>query len=59
LFLYENEDGGYWNRLDLEYSYADDILLSAEWNQYGGDEYGVFGQFANLSNFQLGIKYIF
>jgi len=59
LFLYENEDGGYWNRLDLEYSYADDILLSAEWNQYGGDEYGVFGQFANMSNFQLGIKYIF
>ena len=59
LFLYENEDGGYWNRLDLEYSYADDILLSAEWNQYGGDEYGVFGQFENMSNFQLGIKYIF
>ena len=57
--LFEQEDGGYWNRLDLEYSYADDILLSAEWNQYGGDEYGVFGQFAHLSNFQLGIKYIF
>ena len=59
LFLYEQEDGGYWNRLDLEYSYADDILISAEWNQYGGDEYGVFGQFADMSNFQLGIKYIF
>ena len=59
LFLYEQEDGGYWNRLDLEYSYADDILLTAEWNQYGGDEYGVFGQFADQSNFQVGIKYIF
>ena len=59
LFLYEQEDGGYWNKLDLEYSYADDILLSAEWNQYGGDEFGVFGQFADMSNFQLGIKYIF
>lgn len=59
LFLYEQEDGGFWNRLDLEYSYADDILISAEWNQYGGDEYGVFGQFADMSNFQLGIKYIF
>ncbi|WP_309496417.1 hypothetical protein [Sulfurovum sp.] len=59
LFLYEQEDGGYWNRLDLEYSYADDILFSAEWNQYGGDEYGVFGQFANLSNFQLGVTYLF
>ena len=59
LFLYEQENGGYWNRLDLEYSYADDILLTAEWNQYGGDEYGVFGQFADQSNFQVGIKYIF
>lgn len=59
LFLYEQEDGGYWNRLDLEYSYADDILLTAEWNKYGGDEYGVFGQFEDQSNFQVGIKYIF
>ncbi len=59
IFLYEAEDGGYWNRLDVEYSYADDILLTAEWNKYGGDEYGVFGQFADMSNFQVGAKYIF
>ena len=59
LFLYEQEDGGYWNRLDLEYSYADDILLTAEWNKYGGDENGVFGQFEDMSNLQVGIKYIF
>jgi hypothetical protein len=59
LFLYEQEDGGYWNRLDLEYSYADDILLTAEWNKYGGDENGVFGQFGDMSNLQVGVKYIF
>lgn len=59
LFLYEQEDGGYWNRLDIEYSYADDILLTAEWNKYGGDKNGVFGQFEELSNIQIGAKYIF
>ncbi|CAA6810065.1 MAG: Unknown protein [uncultured Sulfurovum sp.] len=59
LFLYEQEDGGYWNRLDLEYSYADDILLTAEWNKYGGDKNGVFGQFEEMSNIQIGAKYIF
>jgi hypothetical protein len=59
IFLYEKEAGGYWNRLDLEYSYADDILLTAEWNKYGGDEFGVFGQFEKMSNVQVGVKYIF
>jgi hypothetical protein len=59
LFLYEQEDGGYWNRLDLEYSYADDILLTAELNVYGGDRNAVFGQFEDMSNLQVGIKYIF
>lgn len=59
LFLYEQEDGGYWNRLDLEYSYTDDILLTAEWNKYGGDKNGVFGQFEEMSNVQIGAKYIF
>ena len=59
LFLYEQEDGGYWNRLDLEYSYTDDIMLTAEWNKYGGDTNGVFGQFEDMSNVQVGLKYIF
>jgi len=59
LFLYEQEDGGFWNRLDLEYSYADNILLSAEWNQYGGDKNAIFGQFEDQSNFQVGVKYLF
>ena len=59
LFLLEQEDGGYWNRLDFEYSYSDNTLLTAEWNKYGGDKYGVFGQFASMSNIQVGAKYIF
>ncbi|MEY3002228.1 MAG: hypothetical protein RLZZ428_603, partial [Pseudomonadota bacterium] len=59
LFLYENDNGGYWDRFDLEYSYSDDITLSAAYNFYGGDRNGVFGQFQDMSNVQVGIKYIF
>ncbi len=59
LFLLENEDGGYWNRLDFEYSWSDSTILSAAWNQYGGDEYGVFGQFEDMSNVQGSVKFIF
>jgi len=59
LFLLEDDQGGYWNRFDLEYSYSDDTILSAEWNKYGGDRFGVFGQFEDMSNIQVGAKYIF
>ena len=59
IVLLENENGGYWDRLDFEYSYSDDIVLTGALNQYGGDKYGVFGQFVNSSNVQLGFKYIF
>ncbi|CAA6801521.1 MAG: Unknown protein [uncultured Sulfurovum sp.] len=59
LFLLENDEGGYWNRFDLEYSYSDNTILSAEWNKYGGDRFGVFGQFEDMSNIQVGAKYIF
>lgn len=59
LFLLENEDGGFWNRFDFEYTWSDDILLSAAWNQYGGDKYGVFGQFEDMSNVQGSVKFIF
>ncbi len=59
IFLLENENLGWWNRLDLEYSWSDDILFSAAWNQYGGDKNGVFGQFEDMSNVQVGVKYIF
>ncbi len=59
IFLYENEDGGMWNRFDLEYSWSDEIILTAEYNYYGGDDNAVFGQFVEQSNAQLGFKYIF
>ncbi len=59
IVLLENDNGGYWDRLDFEYSYSDDIVLTGALNLYGGDDFGVFGQMANSSNMQLGFKYIF
>jgi len=57
--LLEGEDSGIWNRLDAEYTYSDEILLTAEYNYYGGDENGIFGQFEDSSSVQVGFKYIF
>ena len=51
--------GGYWNRLDVEYRFTDQLIGSAEWNMYFGDQETQFGQFRDSSNFQLGVKYIF
>jgi hypothetical protein len=59
LFLYERTNGGFWNRFDLEYSYSDNMLLTAEYNMYGGDRDGMFGQFEDMSNIQAGFKYLF
>lgn len=59
IFLYEQDNGGYWDRFDVEYSYSDNVILSAAYNQYGGDDNGVFGQFKKMSNAQVGFKYIF
>ena len=59
IFLLENENAGYWDRFDVEYSYSDEIILSAAINQYGGDKNGVFGQFEDMSNAQIGFKYIY
>ncbi|MCP5141684.1 MAG: RNA polymerase-associated protein rapA [Gammaproteobacteria bacterium] len=57
------EDGrsgdGYWNRMDVEYSFSDNLVGTAEWNHYWGDENTMFGQFDKSSNFQIGVKYIF
>ncbi len=53
------EGGGYWNRLDVEYSFTDEWVGTAEWNQYGGDTNTTFGQLKNSSNVQFGVKYIF
>jgi len=56
--MYE-EGGGWWNRLDVEYSFTDELIGTAEWNNYWGDENTQFGQFKRSSNFQLGIRYLF
>jgi hypothetical protein len=53
------ENGGKWNRADVEYSFSDEIIGSAEYNKYWGDENTQFGQLEKSSNFQLGLKYIF
>ena len=58
IFMYE-ENGGKWNRADVEYSFSDEIIGSAEYNKYWGDENTQFGQLEKSSNFQLGLKYIF
>ena len=57
IIIYE-EGGGYWNRLDAEYSLSDQLIVSGEINMYFGDDETLFGQFENSSNVQFGIKYI-
>jgi hypothetical protein len=56
--IYEENDG-WWNRFDLEYSFTDELIGTAELNLYWGSENTLFGQFKNSSNFQIGMKYIF
>ncbi len=57
--LIAENDGGYWNRFDVEYSFNDNMIGSVEYNKYWGDEDTMFGQFEKSSNLQLGFKYIF
>jgi hypothetical protein len=56
--IYE-EGGGWWNRFDVEWSLTNQLLGSAEWNNYWGDKNTTFGQFAKSSNVQVGLKYFF
>ncbi|HID81936.1 MAG TPA: RNA polymerase-associated protein rapA [Chromatiales bacterium] len=58
IIIAEN-DGGYWDRFDIEYSFTDFFLGMAEANFYWGDEDTLFGQLENSSNFQLGVKVLF
>ncbi len=58
IYIYE-EGGGNWNRFDVEYSFSDTVIGSAEWNNYWGDENTTFGQFEKSSNVQVGLKWIF
>ncbi len=57
IIIYE-EGGGYWNRLDAEYSLTDEFVVTGEVNLYWGDEDTTFGQFKNSSNAQIGVKWI-
>jgi hypothetical protein len=59
ILLLEGENGGMWNRFDIEYTATDSLILSAEYNYYGADENGIFGQFEDQTSFQLGAKYLF
>ncbi len=58
IFIFE-EGGGKWNRFDVEYSFSDTVIGSAEWNNYWGDENTTFGQFKDSSNVQVGLKWLF
>lgn len=58
IIIAEN-DGGYWNRFDVEYSFNDEVIGTVELNNYWGDEDTTFGQFEDSSNLQIGLKVIF
>jgi len=53
------ETGGYWNRLDAEYTLDDNTILTGEINSYFGDADTQFGQLKTSSNVQVGLKYSF
>jgi len=58
IFIFE-ENGGKWNRLDVEYTINDNTIATAEYNKYWGNENTQFGQLEKSSNVQLGFKYTF
>ena len=57
IFIYE-EGRGKWDRFDVEYSFSDTVIGTAELNYYGGDENTTFGQFHDSSNVQVGMKWL-
>ena len=58
IFMFE-ENGGKWNRFDVEYSFNDELIGMFEYDKYWGDANTQFGQLEASSNLQLGLKYIF
>jgi len=56
--MYE-ENGGKWNRFDIDYSIDDDTQATVEYNKYWGNENTQFGQLKASSNIQVGVKYSF
>lgn len=57
IVIYE-EGGGWWDRIDAEYSLSDSLIVSGELNLYWGDEDTTFGQFEKSSNVQVGLKWL-
>ena len=57
IVIYE-EGGGFWDRIDAEYSLTDEVILTGELNAYWGDENTTFGQFQESSSAQIGVKWI-
>ncbi|WPE18749.1 DUF1302 domain-containing protein [Candidatus Thioglobus autotrophicus] len=58
IFMFE-ENGGLWNRFDIEYSIDDDTQATFEVNDYDGNANTQFGQFSESSNIQVGFKHSF
>jgi hypothetical protein len=56
--MYE-ENGGKWNRFDIDYSIDDNTQATVEYNKYWGNENTQFGQLEASSNIQVGVKYSF
>jgi len=53
------ENGGQWNRFDVEYTIDDNTVATLESNRYWGDTNTQFGQLEASSNVQIGLKYSF
>jgi len=53
------ENGGQWNRFDVEYTLDDNTIATLEANRYWGDKNTQFGQLEASSNIQIGFKYSF
>jgi len=53
------ENGGQWNRFDIEYTIDDNTVATLESNRYWGDTNTQFGQLDASSNVQIGLKYSF
>jgi len=53
------ENGGQWNRFDVEYTIDDNTVATLESNRYWGDANTQFGQLDSSSNVQIGLKYSF
>jgi hypothetical protein len=58
ILMYEENDG-FWNRLDAEYTLTDNMILTGEYNKYWGNNNTQFGQLEDSSNIQVGVKYSF